>query len=56
MLELKKLEQIITDQDGTEALRFLNQVVYNKIAQGQQGRLKSHLDSGGDPVAGFKGR
>jgi hypothetical protein len=54
--ELMKLEEIIIDRDETEALRFLNRAVYNKIAKGQQNRLKSHLDSGGDPVEGFKNR
>ena len=52
--ELLELEEIITDRDQTEALKFLKRSVYNKIARGQQDRLKSHLDSGGDPVSGFK--
>ena len=52
--ELMKLEQIITDQDQAEALKFLKRAVYNKIAQGQQSRLKSHLDTPGDPTEGFK--
>ncbi len=52
--ELMKLEQIITDQDEAEALKFLKRAVYNKIARRQQGRLKSHLDTAGDPVEGFK--
>ena len=52
--ELIKLEQIITDQDEAEAFKFLKRAVYNKIAKGQQGRLKSHLDTQGDPVEGFK--
>lgn len=54
--ELMKLERIITDQDESEALKFLKQAVYNKIARGQQNRLKSHLDSQGDPVEEFKNR
>jgi len=54
--ELTKLEQIITDQDEAEALEFLKRTVYNKIARGQQGRLKSHLDTRADPVEGFKKR
>ena len=54
--ELLKLEEIIIDQDEAEALRFLKRAVYNKIARSQQDRLKSHLDSGGDPVSGFKSR
>lgn len=54
--ELMRLEQIITDQDEVEALRFLKRAVYNKITTAQQGRLKSHLDTPGDPVAAFKSR
>jgi len=54
--ELMKLEEIITDQDEAEAVRFLKRSVYNKIARSQQDRLKSHLDSGGDPVSGFRSR
>jgi len=54
--DLMKLEEIITDQDEAEALKFLKRVVYNKIARGQQNRLKSHLDTRGDPVEGFKNR
>ena len=66
MLEIKKaaiafdeneliwLEGIIIDEDAAEALKFLKRAVYNKIAKGQQDRLKSHLDTGGDPVEGFK--
>jgi len=52
--ELIKLEQIITDQDKAEAFKFLKRAVYNKIAKGQQGRLKSHLDTAGGPVELFK--
>jgi hypothetical protein len=54
--ELIKLEEIITDQDEPEALKFLKRAVYSKIAKGQQNRLKSHLDARGDPVEGFKNR
>jgi hypothetical protein len=54
--ELMKLEEIITDQDETEALKFLKRAVYNKIAKGQQNRLRSHLDTRADPVEGFKNR
>ena len=68
MLEIKKaaialdekeliwLEGIIIDEDEGEALTFLKRAVYNKIAKGQQGRLKSHLDTKGYPVEGFKRR
>lgn len=54
--ELIRLEGIIIDEDEAEALKFLKRAVYNKIAKGQQGRLKSHLDTQGDPVEGFKRR
>ncbi len=54
--ELMKLERVITDRYEAEALRFLKRAVYNKITRAQQGRLKSHLDTMGDPVAGFEGR
>ena len=54
--DLMKLEEIITDQDEAEALIFLTHAVYKKIARGQQNRLKSHLDTRGDPVEGFKRR
>jgi hypothetical protein len=54
--ELMTLEEIITDQDKAEALRFLKRAVYNKIARRQQDRLKSHLDTSEDPVEGFKYR
>jgi len=52
--ELMKLEEIIADQNEAEALRFLKRAVYNKIAKGQQNRLKSHLDTAGNPVELFK--
>lgn len=52
--DLIKLEEIITDQDEAEALKFLKHAVYNKIARGQQNRLKFHIDTRGDPVEGFK--
>jgi len=52
--ELMRLEGIIIDEDETEALKFLKRAVYNKIAKGQQDRLKSHLDTQGDPMEGFR--
>lgn len=52
--DLMKLEEIITDQDEAEALKFIKRAVYNKIARGQQDRLKSHLDIRGEPVEGFR--
>jgi len=42
------------DSDEKDALVFLKKSVYNKIARSQQGRLKSHPDTGGDPVRQFK--
>lgn len=52
--ELMQLERIITDREEKEALAFLKKSVYDKVLHSQQGRLKSHLDSGGDPVQKFK--
>jgi len=54
--ELLELERITTDGDEKEALKFLKKVIYNKIIHSQQGRLKSHLDTGGDPIEKFKGQ
>ncbi|MBA7576915.1 hypothetical protein ES708_18757 [subsurface metagenome] len=48
--ELLELERVITDKNEKEALSFLKKAVYNKVARSQQGRLKSHLDTGGNPV------
>ena len=52
--ELLELERIITDLDEEEALTFLKKSVYAKIAHSQQGKLKSHLDTGENPVERFK--
>ena len=51
--DLMELERIITDSDEKEALRFLKKSVYDRILHAQTGRLKSHLDTGGDAVADF---
>ncbi len=48
-----ELERIVIDNDEKEALNFLKKVVYSRISASQQGRLKSHLDTGIDPVKGF---
>jgi hypothetical protein len=48
--ELLELESVITDGDEKEALSFLRKAVYNKITHSQQGKLKSHLDAGDNPV------
>ncbi len=52
-IDLMQLERIITDGDEKEGLSFLKKCVYDRIARAQTGRLKSHLDSGGDTVAEF---
>ncbi len=52
--EFIELERIVIDHDGKEALVFLKKSVYEKIARSQQGRLKCHLDTSGDPVEKFK--
>jgi hypothetical protein len=44
--ELLELEQIIIDHDEREAFKFLKESVYDKIASSQQGKLKSHLETG----------
>ncbi len=51
--EILELERIITDSDEKEALKFLRKSVYEKIVHSQQGKLKSHLDTGANPVEGF---
>ena len=51
--EVLTLERIVTDLDEKEAIRFLKKSIYEKIARSQRGRLKSHLDSGNNPVEGF---
>ena len=54
--ELLELERIVIDRDEKEALIFLKKSVYDKVARSQQGKLKSHLDTGGDPVERFRNR
>jgi len=51
--ELLELERVITDRDEKGALSFLKKAVYDKITRSQQGKLKSHLDTSGDPVERF---
>jgi len=48
-----ELERIITDNDEKEALRFIKKTIYDRILHSQQGRLKSHLNTGGDPTQTF---
>ena len=52
--ELLELERVLTDRDEKEALRFLKKAVHDKISRSQQGKLKSHLDTSGNPVEKFK--
>ena len=51
--EVLELERIVTDNDEKGALSFLKKEVYGKIIHSQQSRLKSHLDTGANPVEGF---
>jgi hypothetical protein len=51
--EVLELERVITDRDEKEAMAFLKRCVYDRILHAQQGRLKSHLDSSGNPVDRF---
>ena len=51
--ELLELERVIIDRDEKGALSFLKKAVYDKITRSQQGKLKSHLDTGVNPVEGF---
>ena len=52
--ELLELEGIVIDSDERGALRLLKKSVYAKINHSQQGKLKSHLDTGSSPVEGFR--
>ncbi len=52
--EIMELQRIITDNEAKDALKFLRKSVYDQIAHSQQGRLKSHLDTSGDPVDRFR--
>ena len=52
--ELLELERVITDGDEKEALSFLKKAVYDKITRSQQGKLKSHLNTGGNSVEKFR--
>jgi hypothetical protein len=48
--DLMNLERIVTDSDEKEALRFIKNAVYDRILHSQQSKLKSHLDTDGDPT------
>jgi len=54
--DLIELERIITDSDKEEALRFLKKSLYDRLAHAQQGRLKSHLDTGSSPTGNFRNK
>ena len=51
--DLMELERIVTDDEEKEALKFIKKSVYDRISHAQTGRLKSHLDTGANPVEGF---
>jgi len=50
--DLVELERIFIDGDKEGALGFLKKV-YNRIIHSQQGKLKSHLDTGVKTIEGF---
>ncbi len=52
--DLIELERIIIDTDEKEALKFLKKSVYERIIHSQQGRLKLHLDTSGNPIEAFR--
>lgn len=52
--ELLELGRIVTDGEAKEALRFLKKAAYDKVTRSQQGKLKSYLDTGGNPVERFR--
>jgi hypothetical protein len=45
--DMMELEKIVTDGDEKKALRFVKKSVYERLLHSQQGKLKSHIDSGG---------
>lgn len=52
--EMIELERIMIDRDERAGLVYLKKSVYDKIVHAQQGRLKCHLDTSGDPIRGFQ--
>lgn len=52
--DIMELERIVIDGDKEEALRFLKKSVYGRISISQQGRLKSHFDTGINSIEKFK--
>jgi len=51
--DLMEMERIVTDGDEKAALRFVKRSIYDRILHSQQGRLKSHLDTGDNTVERF---
>ena len=51
--DMMEQERIVTDSDEKEALRFVKRSIYDRLLHSQQGGLKSHLDTGGDPTQNF---
>ncbi len=51
--DLLELERIVIDGDEKGAFSFLKKAVYDKITHSQQGKLKSHLETGVNPLEGF---
>lgn len=51
--DLLELERIVIDSEEKEALGFLKKVIYDRIVHSQQGKLRSHLDTGANPVEAF---
>ena len=52
--EVLELKRIVIDSDEKAAITFLKKCVYDRVARAQQGRLKSHLDTSGNPVEKFR--
>lgn len=44
--EQQELQMILTDEDGTEALRFLKKVVWIQVQAVRRQALRGHLEAG----------
>ncbi len=44
--EQQELQMILTDEDGTEALRFLKKVVWTQVRAVRRKALRGHLEAG----------
>jgi hypothetical protein len=51
--DVMELERIITDEDREGAYNFLTKVIYRRLLNSQENRLKSHLDGDRDPAGSF---